>query len=169
MTGRRSAYQARSLDASLTVMDQDSAPEQMMRIARLRPLPFSSTTVALASCSSDHFPLRCLYISDVRERRCAPGPRLASSSKGSSAHASLCIPCARPWEVVGTGPAAGLGGLARLAHHSPVQRRRNIGHDTALHGATRHGSTHPAAWVRDVSSGPAPMHRTDDLAASQRG
>lgn len=28
---------------------------------------FSSTTVALASCSSDHFPKRPMYISDVRE------------------------------------------------------------------------------------------------------
>lgn len=41
-----------------------------MRIARLRPRPFSSTTVALASCSSDHFPKRSVYISDVREGIC---------------------------------------------------------------------------------------------------
>jgi len=61
------------------LMDQDSAPGQTMGIARLRPWPFSSTTVALAalaSCSSDHFPKRPIYISDVREGGFAPGPRL---------------------------------------------------------------------------------------------
>ncbi|KAF9734377.1 hypothetical protein PMIN01_07280 [Paraphaeosphaeria minitans] len=31
--------------------------------------------------------------------------------------------------------------IGSAGRHSPVQRRRNIGHDTALHGATRHGST----------------------------
>ncbi|KAF1976338.1 hypothetical protein BU23DRAFT_45891 [Bimuria novae-zelandiae CBS 107.79] len=110
-------------------MDQDLAPEQMMRIARLRPLPFSSTTVALESCSSDHFPKRSLYIS---ERICTraqarvilerfAGPRSASHSLHHRP---------RPGERSGARARSRGRGIGSPVPSLSVQRRRNIGHDT---------------------------------------
>ena len=164
MAERRSAYQARRFKASLPVMDQDSAPEQTMCMARLRPVPFSSTTVALASCSSDHFPKRTLYISDVRESRCAPGPRLASFSKGSPAHAALrnfLAPATKAREGSGSGDRArsrrweiGLSGTspsrAATQEHWPRHGRSMGRLDTAAHiqqpgSAMFHLGQHPCS------------------------
>jgi hypothetical protein len=49
-----------------------SAPKQIIRIALLRPWPFSSTTVALESCSSEPFPKERLYISEKSGRDALP-------------------------------------------------------------------------------------------------
>lgn len=51
------------------MMDQDSAHKQMIRIALLSDHDrFVSTTVVLASCSSEPFPNRRLYISEMSGR-----------------------------------------------------------------------------------------------------
>lgn len=160
---------AGSFNASLGVMDQDSAPARMMRMARLRPVPFSSTTVALASCSSDAFPKRGVYISDVRERAFAPGPGLTSFSKGRrpTQRVAFLAPATKAREESGTGHAAAMRDWLVRAVSAATQEHWPR-HDTALHGATRHGSTHPAARVRDVSSGRAHPCSEQTMGASER-
>jgi hypothetical protein len=109
----------------------------MIRTARLRPWRFSSTTVVLASCRSDHFPKRPIYISDVRESdvRRGPGSHPFSNCLWATQRAAFLAP--DRWPTLARGGASvhcRLGemvGSSGGGHRGPVHRRRNIGHDAA--------------------------------------
>ncbi|OAG01421.1 uncharacterized protein CC84DRAFT_194390 [Paraphaeosphaeria sporulosa] len=138
----------------------------MMRIARLRPVPFSSTTVALASCSRDHVPKGRIYISDVRESRFAPGPGLASFSKGRrpTQRAAFLAPAPAAREGSGSGRAARCEDWLAWAVTLPCSdagtlatTRRSMGR---LDTAAPSSSLGPRCFIWA-----APMQRTDDVAA----
>jgi hypothetical protein len=142
-----------------------------MRIAQLRPRRFSSTTVALASCSSDHFPKRPIYISDVRENdlprgpgsilsRNVSGPRCAPHSLhrmcGLKGPASAGPPPLAPWigssgEGI-TVPCSDAGTLA-TTRHSMGGRASTRQREPVCLGPTCFISTNPYD---------EPMQRTDD-------
>ena len=125
-----------------------SPSSQMIRIARLRPWPFSSTTVALASCSSDLFPKRLLYISDVRESDLPQGP-------GSHPFSNCLWPTLRfaflapeVWRLVDAGAGEGQW-LARLERS---QSRAATQEHWPRHGTLNGGGLDTAAWDRQAGT-----------------
>jgi hypothetical protein len=110
---RSNTYQVGSFEASRRQWIKIQPQEQVMRIARLRPWPFSSTTVALASCRSDHFPKRRLYISDVRESDLPHGPGSHPFSKCLWPTLRFAFLAPEGWRLLAAG-AEGRRWLARL-------------------------------------------------------
>ncbi|KAF2013022.1 hypothetical protein BU24DRAFT_262600 [Aaosphaeria arxii CBS 175.79] len=131
--------------------------KRVMRIARLRPWPFSSTTVALASCSSDHFPKRRpLYL------RCQGGvicPRAQAHILSRIVSGPRCarIPCTGCMASAAHGALEkkamrGMVGSSGEASQSRASTQEHWPRHDAEWGQPRHSSSRPPGWDRDVSS-----------------
>jgi hypothetical protein len=149
-----------SLRVLLVCWIKISAPVQMIRIALLRPWPFSSTTVALASCSSEPFPKERQYISETSGRdalRRRPGSHLSRIAGDP-----LCALHSLHREVWGLLPPTAVSycvysrGLARQAEaaqsRAAAMQEHGPRHHSRMGGRLDTAGREPERRVADVSS-----------------